>query len=89
VAASVKSVEKDLVERAEMEHEARRIKLYNSYGKPVTPAFSSNPVLKQVEKMKKMSDAEELAARKAEVSGRARFFFKNNCFVFSLIFLYT
>ena len=37
---------------------------YNGYGKQVTPAFSQNPVLKKVEKLKKLSDAEEAAERK-------------------------
>jgi hypothetical protein len=34
----------------------------------VTPAFSKNPVLKQAERLKKMTDAEEQAARKAEMA---------------------
>lgn len=34
----------------------------------VTPAFSKNPVLKQAERMKKMTDAEEQAARKADIA---------------------
>jgi hypothetical protein len=68
VDTSTRVCEKDKVERAEMEHEARKIKLYNSWGKPVTPAFSTNPILKKIEKMKKMSDAEEAAARKAEMA---------------------
>jgi len=65
---SIRVCEKDKIERAEMEHEARKIKLYNSWGKPVTPAFSTNPVLKQIERLKKMTDAEEQAARKAEMA---------------------
>ena len=40
VAHSVNQVEKDKLARAELDHEARRIKLYNGYGKQVTPAFS-------------------------------------------------
>jgi hypothetical protein len=51
-----------------LEHEARRIKLYNSFGKPVTPAFSQNPVLKAIERMKKLTDEVELAMRKKEMA---------------------
>jgi hypothetical protein len=35
VDTSTKVCERDKIEKQEMEHEARRIKLYNGYGKPV------------------------------------------------------
>ena len=42
--------------------------LLDRYGKQVTPAFSKNPVLKQIERLKKMTDAEEQAERKKEMA---------------------
>jgi hypothetical protein len=41
VETSTKVVEKDKAERAEMEIEARKIKLYNSFGKQVRPCLVS------------------------------------------------
>jgi hypothetical protein len=40
----------------------------NQWQQKITPAFSKNPVLVKVERMKKMTDAEEQAARKAEMA---------------------
>jgi hypothetical protein len=40
VETSTKVVEKDKAERAEMEIEARKIKLYNSFGKQVRSSFA-------------------------------------------------
>jgi hypothetical protein len=39
VETSTKVVEKDKAERSEMEIEARKIKLYNSFGKQVNPLY--------------------------------------------------
>jgi hypothetical protein len=72
VDSATRACEKDKIERAEMETEARKIKLYNGYGKQVTPAFSKNPVLKEVERLKKMTEAEEAAARKKEVAAAVK-----------------